>query len=163
MPGLPEQEEATQRLLEVINLLYAENGESYAQHLKTLVRVIEGAVNTSKPRIIQTAVEDVLTNFRIGEPTNFILLYMLEIVIKLTISANGGFRAGCMGVLVASLDDPNEDEKIGPTMAVILSAILCEYLDISPLPPVRALQGLALLLPLHSGMLSVTWPCACFS
>ena len=62
-----EQEEAMQRLLEVIDLLYAESGEAYAQHLKTGIQVVEVAVQGSKQRIIQTAVEDVPTKIRLGE------------------------------------------------------------------------------------------------
>lgn len=67
LPGLREQEEATQRLLEVIRLLYAGNGEAYAQHIKTITGVVEGAVSGTKPHVVQVAVEDVLTNLRTGE------------------------------------------------------------------------------------------------
>lgn len=67
LPGLREQEEAAQRLLEVIKLLYAANGEAYAQHIKTLTEVVEGAVNSAKPHVVQVAIEDVLTSLRTGE------------------------------------------------------------------------------------------------
>ena len=63
------------------------------------------------------------------------------------------FRAGFIGVLAASLDNSPPDEKIGPTMTVILCATVCEYLDLLPIPPIQALQGLARLLPPHSGAL----------
>lgn len=68
LPGPREKEEAAQRLLEVIDLLYAVSGESYAQHLQKIIQVVETADSDSKLHVLQTAVEDVLTKFRNGKP-----------------------------------------------------------------------------------------------
>ena len=67
LPGPREQEEAAQRLLEVINFLFSDSGESYAQHVKKILKVVEAAIIDAKPRIIQTAVEDVLSRMRLGK------------------------------------------------------------------------------------------------
>ncbi|GJE90878.1 hypothetical protein PsYK624_070220 [Phanerochaete sordida] len=129
LSGPPEQEEAVSRLLEVISLLYADSGESYAQHLQKIVEVVETAVIDVKPHVLQTAVEDVLTKFRL---------------------ASAEFRSGAIGVLAASLQLADDGKTLGPTMTVILPAVLCEYLDLSPLSPVEAMKRLSSLLPTHS-------------
>ena len=67
LPSIREQEEATKRLLEVVQLLYTGSGETYLQHLKTIIGVVEGAVNLTKPHVVQVAVEDVLATFNAGE------------------------------------------------------------------------------------------------
>ena len=148
LPGPREQEEAAQRLLEVINILYADNGEDYVQHVKKILKVVEAAVVNAKPHLIQTAVEDVLSKIRNGKPHHRRYLYCL-----LRRVANPTHRSGCVGVFSAILEATATDSDIGPTMSVIISAVLCEYLEFSPSAPSSILKNLSSLLPMHNGKL----------
>ena len=65
------------------------------------------------------------------------------------VAATAEFRSAFLGVMFALLDD--SEQTLGPTMTVIISALVCEYQDSSPVPPARLLQGLASQLPLYNG------------
>ncbi|PSR94120.1 hypothetical protein PHLCEN_2v4548 [Hermanssonia centrifuga] len=122
-PG--EQEEASRRLLQVVAALHSQDGESYAHGLKDLIF----SLNTStggKDRILQGVVEDTLTFLR---------------------AAQVEFRSGFLGVIFALLMEP--DGTLRPTLLVILSALACEYLESSPVPPSVMLQGFASQLSVH--------------
>jgi AP-4 complex subunit epsilon-1 len=149
LPGPREQEEAAQRLLEVVDLLYMDDGESYARHVRKILEVVEAAVNNAKPHLVQNAVEEVLSKIRTGKGY-LLIMHILNSSVK----ANAGFRGGYIGVLAASLDADaaTSEDTFGPTMVIILSAILCEYLDFSPSSPAHILRRLSSLLPAHSGM-----------
>ncbi|OBZ69200.1 AP-3 complex subunit delta [Grifola frondosa] len=108
------------RLLEVLDVLHGENGETYAYHLKNILRSTEGEAPLNKRPILQDAVEEILTRMRIADST---------------------FRSGCIGALFASVADVGSD--IGPTLMVILSALTCEYLVLSPISPIDLLRGFA--------------------
>ena len=149
LPGVREQEEAAQRLFEVVTLLSTDSGETYAQHLKRIIGVVERAVSLPKPHVVQVAIEHVLATFDAGEHRALDLANN-EVTFSV---ASIEFRAGFIGVLAVFLDDSLPDEKIGPTMVVVLCAIVSEYFDLLPVPPTRTLQGLARLLPSNSGML----------
>ena len=54
--------------------------------------------------------------------------------------ATSDFRSGCIGALFARIPDAEAD--IGPTLMVILTALIVEYLPLSPLSPTALLRGL---------------------
>ena len=49
--------------------------------------------------------------------------------------------------------DPDAD--IGPTLIVILTASICEYLHMSPISPLELLRGMSQRVPRYSGTLSL--------
>ena len=65
------------------------------------------------------------------------------------VAATSEFRSAFLGVMFALLDA--SQQTLGPTMTVIISALVCEYQDSSPVPPARLLQGLASQLSLYNG------------
>lgn len=45
----------------------------------------------------------------------------------------------------------DQDAEAGPTLMVILTALMCEYLELSPISPMDLLRGLATRLSSYSG------------
>ena len=45
----------------------------------------------------------------------------------------------------------DRESEVGPTLMVILTALLCEYLELSPISPAELLHGLAGRLSSYSG------------
>ncbi|KAJ3492134.1 hypothetical protein NLI96_g234 [Meripilus lineatus] len=129
------QGDLLKRPLEVIEFLSGEDGESYAQHIIQTLLVVEGEPHGHQ--VIEGAVEDILTYIRRG---------------------GVNFRSGCIGVLFAILDEG--EKQSGPTLTTIYSALVCEYLDVSPVSPERLLRALSRLVPLQSGVASSV-PHAC--
>ncbi|GBE82098.1 hypothetical protein SCP_0404770 [Sparassis crispa] len=125
---MQDPEEHSRRLLEIIQVICGEDGELYIQHIKSLLPVLEGSTPLNKRRVLQEAVEDVLVHVR---------------------SANANFQSSCIGVLFANITEP--DLEIGPTLMVILTALISEYLYMSPISPVNLLRGLSKRLSLYSG------------
>jgi len=116
--------EDLRRCLQIAGALSGEDGESYAQHLVHQLRAIGD--EPSQRHILQDAVELSLTHIRGG---------------------HSDFRSGCIGVLFTILVEP--EEQMGPTLFTITTALVCEYLDNSPISPENILGGLTRLLPLY--------------
>ena len=57
------------------------------------------------------------------------------------IIAEAGWRSACIGVLFTAIID--KDSEVGPSLMVILTALFCEYLELSPISPVELLRGIA--------------------
>ncbi|KAJ8474319.1 hypothetical protein ONZ51_g7305 [Trametes cubensis] len=112
-------DESLSRLLEVVEIICGEDGESYAHQLKNVLKAMEGDGPLNKRPVLQDAVGETLSRMHSGDST---------------------WRGGCIGVLFATLTDP--DSEIGPTLMVILTALLCEYLQLSPVSPLDILRGL---------------------
>ncbi|KAI0737673.1 hypothetical protein BC629DRAFT_1300621 [Irpex lacteus] len=115
-----EKDDAAKRILEVIHVLTDSIGEEYAHNVKTLIDVLQGDLSRDEPPLFESIVEDVLTNVRNGSVD---------------------FRSSCLGALFVLFDD--DMTKTSPTITVILSALACEHLESSLLPPSHLLQGLA--------------------
>ncbi|KAI0929134.1 hypothetical protein AcW1_006156 [Taiwanofungus camphoratus] len=118
--SLQGSEDASKRLLEVTEVICGEDGEMYAQHVKNMLHTVEGAGPLDKRPVLQEAVEEVLRRVQNGSTT---------------------FRSGCIGVSFAHVVEP--DIQIGPTLMVIVSALVTEYLHMAPMSPDNLLHGLS--------------------
>ncbi|KAI0636737.1 ARM repeat-containing protein [Trametes polyzona] len=122
-----DSDELVPRLLEIIDIMTEEDGESYAHQLKNVLKAGEGDGPLSRRPVLQDAMEELLVRMHTG---------------------NSAWRSACLGVLFATLVD--KESEAGPTLMVILTALLCEYLELSPVSPEELLRGLAASLPLYS-------------
>lgn len=61
-----EISEASRRLMEIVGVLYAEDGESYAHNLRDIISLISPP-SADKPQVLQEIVEEVLTVLRKGK------------------------------------------------------------------------------------------------
>ena len=82
--------------------------------------------------------------FRFVQHSYFLLWWLTDIFV-----ADSSWRSACIGVLFACVI--NQDDEVGPTLMVILTALLCEYLELSPISPVELLRGLGTRLSYYSG------------
>ncbi|RPD66372.1 ARM repeat-containing protein [Lentinus tigrinus ALCF2SS1-7] len=108
------------RLLEILDIMCGDDGEAYAHQLKNALKVAEGDSPLNRRMVLQEAVEEMLTRIHAADST---------------------WRSGCIGVLFTSVID--KDSEVGPTLMVILTALCCEYLELSPISPIELLRGLA--------------------
>ncbi|KAI0723998.1 ARM repeat-containing protein [Cerioporus squamosus] len=115
------------RLLEILDIICGDDGEAYAHQLKNALKAAEGEGHLDRRVVLQEAVEEMLTRIH---------------------SADSAWRCGCIGVLFASVID--KDSEVGPTLMVILTALFCDYLELSPISPTELLRGLADRLPSYS-------------
>ncbi|EPS95437.1 hypothetical protein FOMPIDRAFT_1038502 [Fomitopsis schrenkii] len=125
-PPSMDIEVAAHRLLELVDVLSDADGEVYAGHVISVCDALEGqpsgpAVPTplDKRPIVQEVVEGVLVKVH---------------------NATSEFKSGCIGALFARV--PETDVEIGPSLMVILAALIVEYLSLSPLSPTALLRGL---------------------
>ncbi|KAI0333484.1 ARM repeat-containing protein, partial [Cubamyces sp. BRFM 1775] len=112
-------DESLSRLLEIVDIICGEDGESYAHQLRSVLKAMEGDGPLNKRPVLQDAVGETLSRMHSGDSS---------------------WRSGCIGVLFSTLTDP--DSEIDPTLVVILTALLCEYLQLSPISPTDILRGL---------------------
>ncbi|KAI0729907.1 ARM repeat-containing protein [Fomitopsis betulina] len=117
---------AAHRLLELADVLSDEDGEAYAGHVIRVCDALEGPTSglatpipLEKRPIVQEVVEGVLVKVH---------------------NATSEFKSGCIGALFARASE--SDVEIGPSLMVILVALIVEYLSLSPLSPVALLRGL---------------------
>ncbi|KAL1944674.1 hypothetical protein VTO73DRAFT_3104 [Trametes versicolor] len=120
-------DEPLPRLLEIADIISGGDGEAYAHQLKSILRAVEGEEPPNKRPVLQDAVEELLIRIHTGDSS---------------------WRSGCIGVLFTTLVD--QDAEAGPTLMVILTALMCEYLELSPISPVELLRGLATRLSSYS-------------
>ncbi|KAI0672983.1 ARM repeat-containing protein [Trametes maxima] len=120
-------EELLPRLLEILDIITDDDGESYAHHFKTILENIEGSEPLNNRPVFQAAVEEMLGRMH---------------------TETSSWRSGCLGVLFAAVVD--QDREISPTFMVVLAALLCEYLALSPISPIEILKGLARRLSAYS-------------
>ncbi|KAI0797604.1 ARM repeat-containing protein [Abortiporus biennis] len=118
-----QSSDTLRRPLEIMELLNGEDGENYAQQVVQMLESVDGDLSHDKPKIHQEAVEEILTYIR---------------------NAPVDFRSGCLGVLFTVLGQ--EQSQFGPTLLTILSALVCEYLETSPVPPIDLQRGLSRML-----------------
>ncbi|KAH9901574.1 ARM repeat-containing protein [Cubamyces lactineus] len=113
-------DESLSRLLEIVDIICGEDGESYAHQLKNVLKAMEGEGPLNKRPVLQDAVEEALSRMHSGDSS---------------------WRTICIGVLFITLTDPASE--IGATLMVILTALLCEYLQLTPISPTDILRGLS--------------------
>ncbi|KZT71326.1 ARM repeat-containing protein [Daedalea quercina L-15889] len=114
------------RLLELADVLSDADGEAYVGHVTRACDALEGQTSGAaalapleKRPLVPEIVEGVLNKVH---------------------DASSEFKSGCVGALFARV--PETDEDIGPTLTVILTALIVEYLPLSPLSPTALLRGL---------------------
>ncbi|OSD08617.1 ARM repeat-containing protein [Trametes coccinea BRFM310] len=115
------------RLFEILDVICGNDGEAYAHQLKNALKSVEGDRPLNKRPVLQDIVEESLTR---------------------THSRDGSWRSSWIGVLFTTLID--QEAEVGPTLMVILTALLCEYSELSPISPVEMLRGLAERMPAYS-------------
>ncbi|KAK0241249.1 armadillo-type protein [Armillaria nabsnona] len=111
--------ESTWRLLEVLQVQFAGDGEQYARQVLELFRHVESVGPSDSQHVLGVAVEKVLSFIRDG------------------ISM---FQIASSTVFLARL---TEGEDMGPTMMVIVTALGCEYCGQLSLPPKDILSALS--------------------
>ncbi|KAJ3554475.1 hypothetical protein NM688_g3093 [Phlebia brevispora] len=119
--------ESARRLMEIIEVLHVKDGETYAHSLRDIISTLTSQSVAEKQEVLQNVVEEVLIKLR-EAPTDF--------------------RSAFLGVFFALLDNP--EQPLGPTTTVIGAAVVCEYLDNSPIPPTHLLQALSTQLPSYN-------------
>ncbi|KAG2150452.1 armadillo-type protein [Suillus clintonianus] len=119
---LSDKNEYVSRLLDVGELQHGNDGEQYASYLKDLFAVAEGDTQgrTEDMSVLEVGVEMVLTHIR-----------------DFDISS----RVSCVTVLAVSVTEL--DARIGPTLMVVISALVCEYCGKIATSPLALLQGMA--------------------
>ncbi|RDX56517.1 ARM repeat-containing protein [Lentinus brumalis] len=108
------------RLLEILDIICGDDGEAYTHQLRNALKAAEGEGPLNRRAVLQEAVEEMLTRIH---------------------GADSAWRSGCIGVLFTSVID--KDSEVGPTLMVILTALFCEYLELSPISPIELLRGVA--------------------
>ena len=147
LPLTPElgSDESLSRLLEVVEIICGEDGESYAHQLKNVLKAMEGDGPLNKRPVLQDAVGETLSRMHSGRLPEQYRTYMLTH----DFIGDSTWRGGCIGALFATLTDP--ECEIGPTLMVILTALLCEYLQLSPVSPLDILRGLGSRVAAYAG------------
>ncbi|TFY64690.1 hypothetical protein EVJ58_g2464 [Rhodofomes roseus] len=122
-PPSAEVSATARRLLELADVLSDADGEAYAGHAIRVCDALESQTGMPAPLekrpVVQEVVEGVLVKMH---------------------DASSEFKSGCVGALFAQV--PEKEVEIGPTLMVILTALIVEYLPLSPLSPTALLRGL---------------------
>ncbi|KAK0459159.1 armadillo-type protein [Desarmillaria tabescens] len=111
--------ESTWRLLEVLQVQFAGDGEQYSRQTLELFRHVESVGPSDSQRVLDAAVEKVLSFIR---------------------DSSSMFQIASSTVFLARLTD---GEDMGPTMMVIVAALGCEYCELLSLPPKDVLNALS--------------------
>ncbi|KAG1737606.1 hypothetical protein EDB19DRAFT_1716833 [Suillus lakei] len=123
-PGLTlsDKGEYISRLLDVGELQYGNDGEQYASYLKDLFAVAEGDTQgrMEDMSVLEIGVEMILTHIREFDLTS---------------------RISSVTALAVSVTESNA--RIGPTLMVVISALVCEYCGKIATSPLALLQGMA--------------------
>ncbi|KAI0647300.1 ARM repeat-containing protein [Trametes meyenii] len=114
-------------LLEILDIITGDDGESYAHHFMNVLERIDGDEPLNRRPVLQGAVENLLERMH---------------------TECSSWRSGCIGVLFATV--VGQDRQVSPTLMVVLAALLCEYLSLSPISPTEILRGLASKLSAYS-------------
>ncbi|KAG1760911.1 armadillo-type protein [Suillus occidentalis] len=119
---LSDKGEYVSRLLDVGELQYRNDGEQYASYLKDLFSVAEGDTQgrTEDMSVLEVGVEMILTHIQEFDITS---------------------RISCVTALAVPVTE--SDVRIGPTLMVVISALVCEYCGKIATSPTALLQGMA--------------------
>ncbi|KAF9227270.1 ARM repeat-containing protein [Gyrodon lividus] len=123
-PALPlnGKSEYVLRLFEVIEMQYTDDVDQYAGHLKALFAVVEGKEQgrTEDLPVLESSVELILNGIRERETS---------------------YQISCVTALAVSLIEP--DVHVGPTLMVVISALVCEFCGKISTSPLEMLRSLA--------------------
>ncbi|KAG2078780.1 ARM repeat-containing protein [Suillus decipiens] len=119
---LSDKSEYVSRLLDVGELQYGNDGEQYASYLKDLFTVAEGDTQgrTEDMSVLEVGIDMILTHIQEFDITS---------------------RISCITALAVSVTE--SDARIGPTLMVVISALVCEYCGKIATSPQALLQGMA--------------------
>ncbi|KAG2368350.1 armadillo-type protein [Suillus spraguei] len=119
---LSDKGEYVSRLLDVGELQYGNDGEQYASYLKDLFTVAEGDTQgcTEDMSVLEVGVDMILTHIQEFDITS---------------------RISCVTALAVSVTE--SDARVGPTLMVVISALVCEYCGKIATSPQALLQGMA--------------------
>ncbi|KIL68894.1 hypothetical protein M378DRAFT_120105 [Amanita muscaria Koide BX008] len=120
--NIKKRDEYITRLLEVVTTKTADNGELYAQMVMKLLSSSDGALDTTP--ISEVAIEKILSHLQYAGPA---------------------FQVNCAAALIASVAE--EQLKLGPTVMVVISALVTQYSKYIPISLSAMLSGLASRLP----------------
>jgi AP-4 complex subunit epsilon-1 len=119
---LSDKGEYVSRLLDIGELQHGNDGEQYASYLKDLFAIAEGDTQgrTEDMSVLEVGVEMILTYIREYDITS---------------------RISCVTALAVSVAE--SDTRIGPTLMVVIAALVCEYCGKIATSPLALLQGIA--------------------
>lgn len=134
------------RLLDICELQCGNDGEQYASNLKDLFTVAEGDIQgrTEEIPVLDAGVEMILTHIRECMCDHF------STQLSLTSPVDIESRISCVTALGVSVTEL--DTRIGPTLMVVISALVCEYCGKIAAPPLGLLQGMGSRLASYGGM-----------
>ncbi|OCH93386.1 ARM repeat-containing protein [Obba rivulosa] len=115
-----DSDEITRRLFEIADVVSGEDGETYVRYMKNILQALEDTGPLEKRQVLAVAMEDILLHVRSAPPS---------------------FRDGYMGAMSATLVEPQSE--IGPSLMVIICALISEYLATCPIAPVKILDALS--------------------
>ncbi|KAJ8592328.1 ARM repeat-containing protein [Rhizopogon salebrosus TDB-379] len=120
--SLSNKSDYVSRLLDACELQCGNDGEQYASHLKDLFTIAEGEIQgrTEELPVLEAGVEMILSHIR-----------------EFDIAS----RISCVTALGVSVTELNV--RIGPTLMVVISALVCEYCGKIAAPPLGLVQGMA--------------------
>ncbi|KAG2148535.1 armadillo-type protein [Suillus cothurnatus] len=119
---LSDKGEYVSCLLDIGELQHGNDGEQYASYLKDLFAIAEGDTQgrTEDMSVLEVGVEMILTYIREYDITS---------------------RISCVTALAVSVAE--SDTRIGPTLMVVIAALVCEYCGKIATSPLALLQGIA--------------------
>ncbi|KAM6502418.1 Armadillo-type fold [Amanita muscaria] len=123
--NIKKRDEYITRLLEVVNTKTADNGELYAQMVMELLSSSDGALDMTP--ISEAAIEKILSH------------------LHSPLIAGPAFQVNCAAALIASVAE--EQLKLGPTVMVVISALVTQHSKYIPISLSAMLSGLASRLP----------------
>ncbi|KAI9569737.1 armadillo-type protein [Boletus coccyginus] len=120
--SLSDKNEYVLRLLDIIDLQDANDIDQFTMRLKDLFSVVEGAERgpTEDLPVLDFSVERILNGIRERDPSS---------------------RISFVTMLAVSLTEP--EVRVGPTLMVVISALVSEYCGKVSIPPAEMLRGIA--------------------
>ncbi|KAF8557577.1 ARM repeat-containing protein [Imleria badia] len=120
--SLSGKNEYVLRLLEIIDMQEANDVDQYARRLRELFSVVEGGEHgpTEDLPVLDHSVERILNGIRERETSS---------------------RISCVTALAVSLTEP--EVRVGPTIMVVISALVSEYCGKVSISPLEMLRGIA--------------------
>lgn len=136
--SLSDKNEYVSRLLEVIDMQDANDVDQYARRLKDLFSVVEGREHglTEDLPVLDLSVQRILNGIR--EST---LHSPYSIGLPDAFEGETSSRISCITALAVSLTEP--EVCVGPTLMVVISALVSEYCGKISISPAEMLRGIA--------------------
>lgn len=136
--SLSDKNEYVSRLLEIIDMEEANDVDQFAKRLKDLFSVVEGREygSTEDLPVLDLSVQRILMGIRESA-----LHSLHDIGSPDTLEGETSSRISCVTALGVSLTEP--EVRVGPTLMVVISALVSEYCGKVSISPVEMLCGIA--------------------